>query len=245
MPAVKKIAVVGIIGIVTYLLVLNIFTGLRIKGYSYLFRAARPYDLVLKHALILDGSGENEKFRGDIAIKDGYIAAVGYINAKESPSFDAGGLMVIPYPVKIEKNDEVLEHLLSTAYPRFPAENIFLCQPPYEGVSLAQAARAAGRAPAELQQELAAGTKHDAKVLLVKIKVKEGSHSIEEELALLTGLRAEALGLKAIGLVRSGYRANLHIFKNRDYSDEELKRLFATGSFPEPVYRIENGGFIQ
>ncbi len=245
MGVLKKIIIVCIIGIITYFLVLNIFTGLRVQGYSYLFRATKPYDLVLKHALIIDGSGENEPFRGDIAITDGYIAAVGYINAKESQIFDAGGLSVIPCPVKIKKNDEVVEHLLRTSFPRYPAENIFLREPPYEGLSLAQAARTAGLSAAEMSKSLITGAGADSKVFLVAVKGKEGDESNEELLALLTGYKAKALGEKNSGFIRAGYKADFYIYKTADFTREELNLLLAKGAVPTPVHRIEGGKFIQ
>jgi N-acyl-D-aspartate/D-glutamate deacylase len=39
----------------------------------------RPYDLVVRGGLIYDGTG-GEAFEGDVAVKDGKVAAVGQVS---------------------------------------------------------------------------------------------------------------------------------------------------------------------
>jgi len=53
------------------------------------------YDLKIVGGCIVDGTGR-ERFRGDIAIKDGRIAAIGEISGKGAQTIDAGGLIVAP-----------------------------------------------------------------------------------------------------------------------------------------------------
>ena len=56
---------------------------------------APKYDLVVRGGMIIDGSGKPEK-RGDVAIKDGEIVAIGKITGRGASEIDAGGLYVTP-----------------------------------------------------------------------------------------------------------------------------------------------------
>ena len=53
------------------------------------------YDLVIRNGLILDGTG-SESFRGDVAVTQGRIAAVGKIDGAGAEEIDAGGMLVTP-----------------------------------------------------------------------------------------------------------------------------------------------------
>jgi N-acyl-D-aspartate/D-glutamate deacylase len=52
-------------------------------------------DIVVKHGLIVDGTGR-AGFRGDLAIQDGKIVAVGEVADEGARTIDAGGLVVAP-----------------------------------------------------------------------------------------------------------------------------------------------------
>lgn len=53
------------------------------------------YDLVIRNADVIDGSGL-PSFRADIAVADGRIAGIGRINAQGAREIDAGGRVVAP-----------------------------------------------------------------------------------------------------------------------------------------------------
>src|SRR3984885_14316983 len=53
------------------------------------------YDLLIKNARVVDGSGE-PSFQADVAVHQGKIAGVGKINAAASRTIDAGGRVVAP-----------------------------------------------------------------------------------------------------------------------------------------------------
>lgn len=231
--------IIALAGICSYFIFLNVFSGLKIKGYSYLFRATEPYDLVIKHAMIIDGTGENEVFRGDLAIRDGRIVGVGYVNPKESPVFDAGGLTIIPWPVQLEKSDVVVEHLLATAYPRYAPEQIFFQEGEYQGLSLAEAACLGEVEPEELVNS------SPAKVLLAPLEIKQEEAGIEELLAGLTGYRASLLGLYDKGAIKKDCFADFYFFKTADYTEDQLLKIFRTGNFPEPVFKVLGGEFLN
>lgn len=242
----RIILIALVLGVATYILSLNMFMGLKIKGYSYLFYADRPYDIVIKHATILDGTGENEKFRGDIAIRDGVIAGVGYINPQDSPVFDAGGLTVIPAPIPLEKDDDqALEHLFATSYPRYPARNIYLQEGLYQGLNLEQAAEMLGTTSDEAFKQLRENPDVNPLALLVEIPCREDQTGLQEYLARLTGYRAAYYNLEDKGVIRAGAYAQMYFFQNRDYEDKDLERLFRQGQVPPPVYTITGSRFNQ
>lgn len=53
------------------------------------------YDLLIRNGRIIDGSGM-PGYRGDIAVKDGKIAAIGKLNGPATRVVDAGGKVVAP-----------------------------------------------------------------------------------------------------------------------------------------------------
>jgi N-acyl-D-amino-acid deacylase len=54
-----------------------------------------PYDLLIKNARVVDGSGE-PSFQADVAVHQGKIVGVGRINAAATRTIDAGGRVVAP-----------------------------------------------------------------------------------------------------------------------------------------------------
>ncbi len=53
------------------------------------------YDIVIKNGMVIDGSG-GARYRGDLAIQDGIIAAIGRINERARRTIDAEGHVVTP-----------------------------------------------------------------------------------------------------------------------------------------------------
>ncbi len=53
------------------------------------------YDLIIRNGTIVDGTG-NPRFSGDIAVKDGLIAAVGKVHGDATKEIDAAGKVVTP-----------------------------------------------------------------------------------------------------------------------------------------------------
>ncbi|MEZ5559925.1 MAG: amidohydrolase family protein [Pseudomonadales bacterium] len=58
-------------------------------------RTEMAYDLVIRNGTVVDGSG-GASYRGDVAVQDGRIAAIGRIPDKAAQSIDAEGLVVAP-----------------------------------------------------------------------------------------------------------------------------------------------------
>ena len=85
---------------------LSIFLGLLIAASGAGVASAQTYDLVLRNARIVDGTG-NPWFRGSIGIKDGRIAKIGTIDSAEGAStLDAKGMIVAPGFIDVHVHTE-------------------------------------------------------------------------------------------------------------------------------------------
>ena len=63
-----------------------------------------PYDLLIKDALILDGTGA-PGFSGDVAVADGKIAAVGQVKESAKRVIDAqGAALKVEYKGTVDKD---------------------------------------------------------------------------------------------------------------------------------------------
>jgi len=221
-----------------------------VQGYSNKKIDTKTCDLVIKYARILDGTGEKDFFRGDIAIKDGIIVDVGNINNEDVLVFDAGGLTVIPVPVEIENTNVVMEHLLKNSYPRYPAHYIYFQNEPYKGLTLAQIAKKRGEKPERAFAYLKRKLPSTEKVYLFtqdvdEKKLQNGDHSLKELLAFLTGNLAQAQGLDDKGMIKEGCKADLCFFRSEEYDEESLKSLFLKGEIPPSITICEGGKIVN
>jgi N-acyl-D-amino-acid deacylase len=67
------------------------------------------YDLVIRHGIIVDGTG-NPAFHGDVAVQQGRIVAVGRIAGSGRREMDASGLTVVPGFIDVHTHaDEVAD----------------------------------------------------------------------------------------------------------------------------------------
>ncbi|HHZ16013.1 MAG TPA: hypothetical protein PLJ33_04445 [Peptococcaceae bacterium] len=213
------------------------------------------YDLVFKYAQIYDGTGEREVFRGDIAIKDGRIVKVGYVDEQEYKArraliFDVGGLTVMPSIVQLEKTNEVVEHLLKTSYPRYPAHYLYFFEGAYAGLSLAQVAQQRGESVEKTFAFLCERNPAHTKVYILPMevdenKVKEKSYTVEELVAYYTGYLAEKIGKKDVGKVQAGCNADLSFFVTREYDEQKLREMLLRGEFPKMSFSCKKGKIIK
>lgn len=213
---------------------------------------AGSYDLVIKHAQIMDGTGEKAVYRGDIAIKDGKIVKTGFVTENELsgprkiPVFDAGGLTVMPFPVSLNKGDQLVEHLFVTSYPRYPAYYLYFQEGDYAGLNLLQVARQKEEKPEQTFKALCAQLPENTKVYLLPValdeqKVSTNSYSVEELVAFYTGELAAALGRKDTGTIEAGRNADLYFFITHHYDEQSLRELLYKGEFPALALSCKTG----
>ena len=58
-------------------------------------RSSRDYDLIIRNGTLIDGTGK-ESYVGDLAVKDGIIAAIGQFSGKADKEIDASNQVVSP-----------------------------------------------------------------------------------------------------------------------------------------------------
>lgn len=64
---------------------------------------AKPFDVVIRHGTIVDGSGR-PPYPGDVAVRNGFIAAVGNVPGAGAHEIDATGLFVTPGFINIHSH---------------------------------------------------------------------------------------------------------------------------------------------
>ena len=69
---------------------------------------ADPFDFIIRNGRIIDGSG-NPAFRGDVAVKDGKIAAIGKIVGPATREFDAANQVVAPGFIDVHTHAEDID----------------------------------------------------------------------------------------------------------------------------------------
>lgn len=72
--------------------------------------SAQPFDLLIRHGRIADGTG-NPAFFADIAVKDGRIAKIGRIDQRGTTELDATGLIVAPGFIDVHTHAEDVREL--------------------------------------------------------------------------------------------------------------------------------------
>lgn len=242
----------GILGIGAGLFCLSWFFSLNKGPVSAAETMVQTYDLVIKHAQILDGTGEKAVFRGDIAIKEGKIAKVGYVTEKELkglkkvPVFDAGGLTVMPFPLSQLHTKEVVEHLFRTSYPRYPAHYLFFQEGDYAMRSLLQVAKQRGETPEKTFAALCGQLPVNTKVYLLPLemdenKLDEGSYPVEQLVAFQTGDLALAMGAKDVGRIKEGCTADLYFFIAHHYDEKALQEVLLKGELPTLAISCKEG----
>ncbi len=70
------------------------------------FVSAEDYDLVIRNARIVDGSG-NPWFKGDVAIKQDKIARVGRFDGRGKREIDAAGRLVVPGFIDMHSHSDI------------------------------------------------------------------------------------------------------------------------------------------
>lgn len=74
---------------------------------------AENYDLIIRHGRIIDGTGA-PAVAGDVAIKDGRIAAVGKIDGTATNEIDAHGLVIAPGFIDVHTHAEDVDSMPKT-----------------------------------------------------------------------------------------------------------------------------------
>jgi N-acyl-D-amino-acid deacylase len=71
---------------------------------------AADFDLVLRNGRVIDGTGNPARF-ADVAVKDGRIAAIGYVTGSATKETDARGLVIAPGFIDVHTHAEEIDDL--------------------------------------------------------------------------------------------------------------------------------------
>lgn len=89
-----------------------------------LFSRAEKFDVIIRHGLIVDGTG-NPGYHADVAVKDGRIAAIGKIDGPAKEEVDAAGMVVAPGFIDVHTHaDEVADFPLAENFLRMGVTSI-------------------------------------------------------------------------------------------------------------------------
>ncbi|MBI2515339.1 MAG: D-aminoacylase [Opitutae bacterium] len=72
--------------------------------------AAEEYDLVIRHARLIDGDGHPAE-TGDLAVRDGHIAAIGQFEGRGRTEIDAAGRVLAPGFIDVHTHSEDIAEL--------------------------------------------------------------------------------------------------------------------------------------
>ncbi|MGI6225385.1 MAG: hypothetical protein ACOYJ1_03935 [Peptococcales bacterium] len=239
----KFFRLVGI-GLLTFLLsFFAFFSLLEIYKHSSdakVFGVQESYDLVIKNARIIDGSG-GDVFQADIGIKDKIIMKIDKrINTKGAKILNATGYTVAPNKVAWSDNLDGVKHSLVSAIGRYPDYRIIVAE--------AQSADWCGQSVQALlssknvTREMLINDKSALAIIAPQIAKIEGD-DISQAFYQLSGWRGELLG-EDKGKIKEGYLAQLVVYNHREINDERLLSYLKQEKLP-PIQYIIDGSEIQ
>ena len=89
-----------------------------------LFSRAENFDILIRHGLVVDGTG-NPGYHADVAVKDGRIAAIGKIDGTAKEEIDAAGLVIAPGFIDVHTHaDDVADFPLAENFLRMGVTSI-------------------------------------------------------------------------------------------------------------------------
>lgn len=97
-----------------------------LAGFTSLSTGAANYDLIVRNARIIDGTG-NPAYHGDLAVKEGKIAALGRVDGTASQELDSHGLVVCPGFIDVHTHaEDILERPRAENFARMGVTTLVL-----------------------------------------------------------------------------------------------------------------------
>lgn len=204
------------------------------KGREDLFRFANPYDLVIKNARIIDGTG-GEIFDANIGISKGKIKKISQELVRGNADvFDATGYTLIPEMVDIPEETDWVTRDLPGAMSRFPYYRIFFRS--------SEDSNLAGRS---LEAVLREGLYNEEflrsefnwRVLIAPEGEDIDSDSIISAIYKLTGWRSESLNL-AKGKITEGFEMEALLYRTKDIDEKAFLNSLNNEIMPKADFSI-------
>lgn len=219
------------------------FIGLEIYKHTSgneLFRARHSYDLVIKNARIIDGTG-GEITRADIGIRNNIIVRIDKrLRTEGARVFDAVGYTVAPSKVNWPENLDWVKRDLNSALVRYPEHRIIIAE--------AQAKEWCGQSVKGLLSNKSLSRDILASDLTAVAFITPDlgnldTDDVSQAYYQLSGWRSELLDVN-LGKIKEGFLAQLVIFNHREINDEQLLSYLREERLP-PIQYIIEGSNIQ
>lgn len=236
MKVLKNILIGFLVFIFSFFTIFTILEIIKHNGNEELFRARQPYDLVIKNARIIDGTGD-KVFRGEIGIQGEKIIYIGKNIETEGVKkiFDAAGYTIAPQKVEWSSNLDGIERDLRSALLRYDPKRIIINDkkyPQWKGRSAQALFNEESLSESELEN-----IGYVEALILPELKEPKGD-TIVNAFHKLTGWRGEYLE-KEIGKIKENYPANLAVFNHRQIEEAEVLKYLQQEKMPPSDYLIQ------
>lgn len=242
MDKIKIILSVFLIFLMSFLLSFFALQYAKQKGNDELFRFANPYDLVIKNARIIDGTG-GEIFDAHVGVSNGVIKTVGKnLERGDANVFDATGYTLIPKMIEIPEETKWVNRDLPGAMSRFPYYRIFFKTSEDEhlaGRSLEAVLREG------IYQEEDLKTKFTWTVLIAPEGENIESDNIPSAVYKISGWRSEALEIIDQGKIQSGYKMEGILYLTRNIDRNEFLNTLNNEIEPAGDFYISGNDIID
>jgi N-acyl-D-amino-acid deacylase len=102
---------------VSFVIMCSVFSAATLLA-TFALAQAEPYDVVIRHGRVVDGSGK-PAYLADVAVKKGRIAAIGFLDGRGKLEIDAAGMVVAPGFIDVHTHaDEVATRPLAENFLR-------------------------------------------------------------------------------------------------------------------------------
>lgn len=199
----KIILSVFLIFLITFLLSFFSLEFAKQKGKDDFFRHANPYDLVIKNARIIDGTGGGV-VEAHIGISDGIIKTVSKnIRRGNANIFDATGYTLMPKMTKLPDEVPWVSRDLPGAMSRFPYYRIFF-KASEDKLLAGRSLEAVLREGIYKEEDLL--EKFSWIVLIAPDEEELETDTLNKALYKITGWRSDALGIEDLGKILPEYK---------------------------------------
>ena len=241
MNKIKIFFSVSLIFILTFLLSFFALQFAKQKGREDLFRATNPYDLVIKNARIIDGTGR-EPFDAHIGIRNGQIITVSKnLRLGNADLFDATGFTLLPQMVAIPAETDWVSRDLPGAMSRFPYYRIFFKtsdDPLLAGRSLEAVLKDGVYREEELSSYFT------WTVLIAPEGNPIQSDNLISAIYKLTGWRADALGL-SVGKIQANYMMEARLYRTKNINPATFLELLQREVMPPAEFTVRGNALFD
>ncbi|MFZ5944324.1 MAG: hypothetical protein ACOYVD_09455 [Bacillota bacterium] len=240
MKAIKLIGIGLSTLIVSFFLVFFSLEVYKHTSAGDLFRAHKPYDLIIKNGRIIDGTG-GEIYKAEIGIRGDAIAAIGKNLVSEGAViFNAEGYTIAPQKVEWPEKLDWIERDLASALLKYPSHRIIV-KKAANGEWIGKSVK--GLLLNNIFTQEVLGADPSAMAVITPRLDEPAVNNLASAYYRLTGWRSDLLEIRQ-GKIEKDYEAQLIVFNHREIDDETLLNILNQEKLPPYEYLIK-GSAIQ